>query len=239
MAASIFANAKTVEAPKKPRKKGEKEIVTISGLDKYTALDTLMKVIEPLKESEERGIKDTMIDHFIKDAMETGQRPENFKGVDHHSEASCELRKRSSRSPLSPAELQVLKQSGISTEISIISPAQEEQFIINPEVVAMVEKDSRLAKEFSQALLGIKKLQGMDILLKVEAVAEESVQVVSDKSFADAAKIQSKDEMKQIMNIIGTPAIKAKLTTDKLEDVLEIIKKTGLSLKIDESKKKK
>lgn len=233
--ANLFANAKTMEAPKKPRKKGEKEVVTIKGLDKYTALDTLMKVIAPLKEIEEKEIKDTMIDHFVDTTIEIGERPENFKGIDSHSEASCELRKRSSRSPLSPAELQILKASDISTQTYVIAPAQEEQFVINPEVVALVEKDARLAKEFSQALLGIKKLQGIDILLKMEAVAEESVQVIGDQSFADAAKIKDKAKLKQVMDIIGTMAVKAKLTTDKLDDVLEIVRKTGLKLKIDET----
>lgn len=239
MANNLFTTAKTMDVPKKPLKKGEKEVVTIDGLDKYTALDTLLKVIEPLKEIEEKKVKDIMIDHFVATTMEISERAPNFKGVNNKSEASCELRKRSSRSPLSPAELQILKAAGVSTETYVTAPAQEEQFVINPEVVAMVEKDARLAKEFSQALLGIKKLQGIDILLKMQAMAEESVQVASEQSFADAAKIKDKDKLKQVLGIIGTPSIKAKLTTEKLDEVLEIVKTTGLNLKIDEAAAKK
>ena len=175
-----------------------------------------------------------MIETFVKSTLAAKTRPDNFKGTDQNSEASCELRKRSSKSPLSVTEIAILTQHGVTSETLVLNPAREERFSINPEIVG----NAKLAGKVSDALSKIPELQKMDILLREPAREEESVQIVSEQSFLDAAKLTSADSLKQVYEIIAVPSVKPKMLTDDLQTVLTIIGKAGIKLNTEDKKKK-
>lgn len=226
--ANLFSAAKVVDAPKPPKKKGEKDTVNIGqDLDIVAAIDALVNSLKSVREIHYNNTTKKMVDHFVQDTMINQKRPENFKGVGEESEASCELRKRSSRSVLSESEVEFLDKHNITYGKEVTSPATEEKFFFNPELVA----DSKLATKISKALLSIPELRNMDVLLKEEAREEVSSPVVSDESFDDAAKITDEDTLRQIFGVIGTTAIKAKLTTQSMDVIFDLIKKTGIKLK--------
>lgn len=232
---NLFSAAKTVVDPT-PKKKGAKEEIFIEDLDTYVAIDTLEKTLEGCKESFKIQIVKKMIDTFIKNTLAVQDRPENFKGIGKNSEASCELRKRSSKSPLSVTEVAILTQYGVTTEKVILTPAREERFSINPEIVG----NAKLAELVSTALGKIKELQGMDILFREAPKEAETVDIVSDQSFKDAATITSTDALKQIYEVIATPSVgKPKMNTDNLQDVLNIIGNAGIKISTEDPKKKK
>lgn len=230
---NLFSNAKVVADDPKPRKKGEKEEVAIKDLDTYTAIDTMIKTLEGVKDVYRNPIITEMVDTFVKNTLATQSKPDNFKGIGQNSEASCELRKRTSKSPLSVTELAILKQYNVNTETVVLNPAREEKYSINPEIVG----NAKLAQKVSDALSKIPELKGMDILFLEPAKEAETVEIVSDQSFIDAAKITSADSLKQIYEVIATPAVKPKMLTDDFQTVLNILGKAGIKLSTDKKSK--
>jgi hypothetical protein len=238
---NLFAGAKTV-ADDTPKKKGVKKEVFIKELDVYTAIDTMIKTLEGVKDIYRKPVIDAMETEFVNDTLLCQERPENFKGKGLSSEASCEMKKRSSKSPLSVTELAILAQHKVETEKLIVSPARTESFMMSPDVMEALNSHPDLANDLSAAMMKVlgkvPDLKGKDIILRVPAKEEESVQVIKDSSFDDAAKILNKDDLKQVLGIIGTLSIKPKMTDDKLETVLNLIGKTGMKLSNEEPKKK-
>ena len=224
---NLFSAAKTVADPT-PKKKGKKEEVFIGeSLDTYSAIDTLIKTLTGIKDVYRNQVLEVMTDQFVTETLSTKTKPENFKGLGDQSEASCELRKRSSASVLSDAEVTLLSKYNISTETVVTTPAQEEKFFFNPKLVA----NPKLANKISKALSEIPELQNIDVILREAPKEEVSVQVVADKSFYDAAaNINNAEALKHVFGIIATVAIKPKMTTDDLKVVLGLIEKTGIKL---------
>lgn len=225
---NLFNTAKTVTDPTPKKKKGEKTEVFIGeSLDTYSAIDTMIKTLTGIKDVYRNDVLEAMTKQFVTETLSTKTKPENFKGLGNQSEASCELRKRSSASVLSAAEVALLDKYNISTETVITTPAQEEKFFFNPKLVA----DPKLANKISKALSSIPELANIDVLLREAPKEEVSVQVASDKSFFDAAaNINNAEALKHVYGIIATVAIKPKMTTDDLKAVLSLIEKTGISL---------
>jgi hypothetical protein len=240
IAGNLFSSAavKPTLAPKK--KKGEKEEVFIGDeLDFYAAIDITTKTLGSIKDMYKEAIETKTTNHFINETIATGNRPENFKGLGNLSEASCELRKRSSASPLSSTELEVLKQYNISTQTEIIQIASGETFSFSDEVMELIEGNPKLAIQISNALSAIPGLKGSQILTREEPKEEVSIQIVCDQSFSDAAKIKDPETLKQLYDIIGTKAIgKPKMATDNFSDVLDLLKKAGIKM-FDDKKKSK
>jgi hypothetical protein len=225
---NLFNTAKTVTDPTPKKKKGEKTEVFIGeSLDTYSAIDTMIKTLTGIKDVYRNDVLEAMTKQFVKETLSTKTKPENFKGLGNQSEASCELRKRSSASVLSAAEVALLDKYNVTTETVVTTPAQEEKFFFNPKLVA----DPKLANKISKALSSIPELANIDVLLREAPKEEVSVQVASDKSFFDAAaNINNAEALKHVYGIIATVAIKPKMTTDDLKAVLSLIEKTGISL---------
>jgi len=226
--ANVFSTAKTVAPAPAQKKKGAKEEVFLGdNLDQYAAIDSLTKTLKTFKDTLHGDLVDEIVDTFVETTIDNQSRPDNFKGIGNKSEASCELRKRSSASVLTEAEVNILKQSDVTVETVVLTPATEETFSINPAIVST----PKLANAVSKALSSISELKGMDIIFRTAPQDAVTAQVVSDQSFLDAAKITDATTLKQIYDIIGTPAIKAKMAADAdLKTILALVEKAGLKL---------
>ena len=106
---NLFENAVVAPAIQKSSKKGDKVEVTIEGLRTVAALDAAAKAIDGLKKSLRGSVDGQILDHFVNASTETKRQPENFRGVEEDASASCELRKRSTKSPLNEVEVKILE----------------------------------------------------------------------------------------------------------------------------------
>lgn len=236
-AKNMFAGAKTVENPE-VSKKGKKEAVRvpIKDLDTLAAINTLVTTLNAVKTSIfEPSVKSDMRQYFIEETVSGDKRPENFRGVGKLSEASCEMRKRSSSSPLNETEEAILTKYGVSFEEVVISPAVEERFFFNPDIL----KSAKLMKLISGKLSEIPELANMDVIMRQPAKEAETAKVVTDKSFEDAANLTDSDSVSQVLDIIGVLAVKAKMETNDMNEVLKLIQTAGIKLVVDEPKKSK
>lgn len=209
---SIFSNAKSVASAPKGKSKPKKKEVSIDGLEQLAEVDALIKNLEALREDLDRNVKDKAREIFI-DLGKTA-RPENFRGVDGDAEASIEFRKRSSRSVLTPAEVEAFEKLNIPVEtIQDVS----ETYIINPAYAG----DSALLQKIDVALKKVKDLPE-DFILKQEGVSRK---VVGENT---VTAVFSKGLIRQFFDSIGVLAVKPKLD---VTDISAIAKKVAAYIK--------
>lgn len=117
---SRFAKARADAGakPKTTRKKAAKPEYTIKGLKDYSAVRDAIKALEGLEETLKADVHDQITSLFVQDGITTHSQPVNFNGLDVGATGSCQLRKRSTRSSLKPAEIELLKEHGIEMEES-------------------------------------------------------------------------------------------------------------------------
>jgi len=211
---SMFDNAKTVKTGTKA--KATKEFINIPGLLVSAGLDVVIKSLTALKKSKDAEIKETMMGLFAAKGVETGKRPESFRGQDGAAEASCELRIRSSASALTEDEITLLASKNIPTETVVDTV---ETFVINPEYLA----DAKIMGAIEKALKGVKGIPE-DLFLKQEG---KSKTVVGEGAF-DAlfsAKGITVEEALDLLPLISVPAIKPTLKDDDLGTAFDIARK--------------
>jgi hypothetical protein len=207
---NIFANA-TIAAPKKSTKKATKAEVKIKGLEVYAALDAAYKTIEALKVEARENINAQIQAYFVGEGAALKAQPANFRGVDADASASCELRKRSSRSFLNDQEVQLLAEAGIPVEEVQDKP---ETFIINPAYLS----DTVLMNKIGTLLGSVKGIPA-DFIQKQEA---KKSTVVTDESLIALFKKQEA-EIETLLPVITTTAVKPTLAKDKTAEALRLV----------------
>lgn len=126
---SMFNKAKTIAAaPKKTSAKSKTEI-EIAGIEHLAMIDALQKTLDTVRGTLEAEIKTAAAERFAAHIQETGQRPDNFTGVEGGATASIQFRRKSSAYALSEEAVALLRDSGIEPEKQIATP---QLFAINP-----------------------------------------------------------------------------------------------------------
>lgn len=150
--ANVFAKAKQAATTPtaKATKKKERPQVAISGLNGLAAIHVIEKSFETLKETFETDVKNKALAHFIEEGIALKRAPENFRGLDTHSSASLELKKRSTKSVISADDKKLLDKYGISYDTG---ETVTTTYMINPKY----KDDEKLLSKVSAALetLGI------------------------------------------------------------------------------------
>ena len=101
--ANLFSTASTIKVePKKTSKADNKAKIEIEGLQDYTLVDSLEKNLKAIKETLAGQVKTQMKEIFTR---QSNKRPDNFRGIEKHASASCELRKRTIASVLTEEEV--------------------------------------------------------------------------------------------------------------------------------------
>jgi hypothetical protein len=207
---NLFATATTAPV-KKSVKKGAKAEVQIAGLEVYAALDAAYKTIEALKVSARENIDAQIQAYFVREGAALKAQPANFRGIESDASASCELRKRSSRSFLNEQEVQLLEEAGIPIDTIQDKP---ETFIINPAYLA----DTALMNKVGE-VLGTMKGIPIDFIQKQEA---KTTTVVSDESLAVLFQ-KTLAEIEALLPILATTAVKPTLAADKTAEALRLV----------------
>jgi hypothetical protein len=209
---SFFSAKFVVTATPKGKTKSKKKEVTIDGLEQLAEIDAMIKNLSALREDLDRTVKDKAREIFIDLGQTT--RPENFRGVDGDAEASIEFRKRSTRSVLTPAEVEAFEKLNIPVEtIQDVS----ETYIINPAYAG----DSALLEKIDNALKKVKNLPE-DFILKQGGTSRK---VVGDDTVTE---VFSKGLIRQFFDTIGVLAVKPKLD---VTDISVIAKKVMAYIK--------
>jgi hypothetical protein len=164
-----------------------------------------------MKESLASSVDAQIVDFFVNASAASKRQPENFRGVEEDASASCELRKRSVRSPLNEVEVQILSENNSSVE-EVVDRA--ETFIINPKYVT----DEKL---MSRVGMTLGKIPGMpaDFIQKQEA---KKTTVVADSALADVFAKPS-DKVAELLRIVGVIALKPTLANTDLAAVMGMI----------------
>ena len=103
---SIFSQAKALPEPKTKAKAKATDGVEVKGLEDYALIDALIKSLGAVKDTLAVAIKDESRELFV--SVKDKKRPPNLKAYDGDATASIQLQKRSTRSPLSTDEVELL-----------------------------------------------------------------------------------------------------------------------------------
>lgn len=180
---NVFAAAKVV-APEKPKtsKKSDKREVHMQGLEDYAVLDSLIKSLSAMRETLGEELKESMKLEFVKVGLETKKRPENYRGVEGDANASCELKKRSSASVLTPEEVEMLTKDSIPFENKVVSPAK---YVINSAYM----NDQDVLNRVGAQIAKIKDLPDDFIVMEQEdvkpIVSDETLEKVFETGLAN------------------------------------------------------
>jgi len=224
---NVFKTAKSVPPPTTSKTEAAKNELVIGGdLDTLSAINALITSLTTISLSFEKSVKNTMFVKFVDDTLFHKKRADNFTGKGDLSTASCEMRKRSSRSYLNEAEVEVLKKNSIPMDEMVTQEAVAERFFFNPEIIT----DGDIAEKISRALSSIPELDGKDVILRQEPREAVKRPAVSEASFDHASKISDKAALSEVLGIISTLAIKPKLNTQDLDVILNVIRKSGVKI---------
>lgn len=127
--ASLFATAKRVTPTPGVAKADQTDLVPTPGIHLSASISVVEKVLEVLKKTARRPVEEAANARWIAEALKTQKRPDNFRAVDATfdasgkvlstdlgKQASVELRKRGTNSPLKPEEMALLDNENISYE---------------------------------------------------------------------------------------------------------------------------
>jgi hypothetical protein len=205
--ANLFSTAQTLEVAAKPKKGGKvKAKAEIEGLEDFATVTTLLKNLETIQKTMEGPIKEKMKEVFL---AQNSTYPESFEGTEGSASASCECRKRTTKSVLKEDEVEELEEDGIEVGSEEIVP---ERFIINPAHA----QNKALLQKVSDALKGVPGLPEDFIVLQAAQVNR----IVSDVTFREVCEAGL---LEKHFSKIATLAIKPKL--EKEIDIKAVISK--------------
>lgn len=206
--ANLFDKAARVSA--KTSKK-EKRVVSVDGLEELALIDAALTTLESYRKTLETNVKELVAEEFVRASMDLNGRPENFVGEEGVATASCELRKRSSRSPLSAEEVEMLESFAIPYDTNV---SVEGTYRINPKYAT----NKALLNKLSAALV---KSGAPDDLFEYQEQVE--TKIVSD---ATMEQVFRKDEetVRTLFSVVGVLALKPKFE-GAFENVVKAVTK--------------
>lgn len=230
---NIFANATVIEPKKakpKSKAKAKREVDMGTSLDVSAAIGALTVSLESIKETIDEELKAKMTKEFVEEAIRTQRRPESFKGTSTQSSASCEIRKRSTRSVLKEEEINFLNLHGVETETKVIKEAIPERYVINPKAFAEPE----LLQEISNRLDGLTTKDGEGLVLLQEAKDAVEAEVVGNNTLDDVSKkITNPSILARVFEIVSVNALgKFKLEDSSLNNIFAILLEAGIDARI-------
>ncbi len=210
---NMFDKAKKVEPKPAKGKKSKGREVAVKNLNQLASIKAVLAALEGMAKTTEAEIKAQMAEEFVTEGCAIGRRPENFKGIDAGATASCQIRKRSSRSVLTEGEVELLEANGITYETI---DDVEDTFVINPAYAG----DSDLLQKISKKLEQIKDLPE-DFIQHQEG---KSRRVASDDSIQEIFTLKP-EVTSELLDVVATLAIRPKLDNADLKGCLARISK--------------
>ena len=213
MVKNMFANAKAVNGKVKAKKADDKRKVAIKGLEAYASICALEDTIKALKDTFRAQVNEGVTAEFVREGKHLKRRPDNFRGTENNASASCELRKRSSASSLTDAEVELLERHGVSfTEVGDVV----ETYIINP----AYKDNEELLNKVGKALGKVAGIPDDFLQLQVAAKKKVTTDTSLDEVFAKSPEL-----IEPLLAVVGTMAVKPKLENGDVSTALDTVKK--------------
>ena len=154
----MFSSAKKVAiAPQAPTKgKPSKPTDLIEGWEELCALDAVSKALAGLVTLKKQAIEEGPVtDLLVTRGLATGRKPESLSPVEGDGKGSAYIAKRSTRSPLSEEELELLSETvgeaNVGGYVETVE-AQPAMLAVNPAYAG----DEALLRKIDKALAGVK-----------------------------------------------------------------------------------
>jgi hypothetical protein len=238
-APDAFANAEVVPnatAPKS-KKKTDRPEFDVKGLTNLAACRAVMAMLKGAEETFKAPVDKRIFDLYLERAFATKSVPVNFTGVDEvmdkdgkvqiaSATASCEMKKRSTASPLSADEVAILDNLKIPHEEVIVTPAIPERYFIDEELV----QDADVRAAISEAIAKHPKLKGLTIIKKQAPAEAVTKEVVTDASVIAACQLQDKDKMERALKIVVGPSVKTVFEQEDVKAALAVLAAAGIVL---------
>jgi len=205
---SMFNKAKTIAPAPKAKLAKQKAEVEIAGIEHLAMIDALQKTLETLRSTLESEIKSAAAERFVALIQATGQRPDNFTGIEGNGFASLQFRRKSSAYALSEEAVTLLRENGIEPEKQVTTPAL---FAINPsyasdqDLLAKVEK--AIAKIVPEDFIVMQEEQSK--LIATEDTLNTAISKRCDAAVISALTTIScglklrKTDMRSILHFVG------------------------------------
>jgi hypothetical protein len=208
---ALFANAKTIEAPKKSTKTKDTLQHFVKGLSRFAAINAAIKSLTALAKVEETAVKNELTDRFIKSGMERNTKPDNFEGLEGKATASCQLKIRSSASVLSEDEAALLKVHKVPFTNVV---KQQEAFLINPQYTLDMELLARVEAALAEIDLP------EDFILRQEEI---SVNIVAPESIDTVMAMKDEKTVRALLPLVTTLSVAPKIKGDFWGIIDEIV----------------
>lgn len=203
----MFKNAAVLTKPAPAAAKKTKDEIALAGLEQLAELDAAIKALTGAKAAIEQTVKAAAFDEFMNLAS-NGKRPESFRGVDGNASASVEMRKRSTASALTDAEVELLAANGLTATKAISTP---KLFGINPKHAENTELLARVED-------ALKDIVPEDFIVVQE---ERSKMVVADEVIEAAFRNKAPRE---VIATVTCMALKPKLNETNIEKILDDVR---------------
>lgn len=215
----MFDKTKTIDTAPKKAAKPAAPTATIVGVFAYTCLDTVISALNGLKDVYEKKIKDSAIQHWIKEGMSAKARPANFKGAEGSARTQLDLKQRPSNSPVTGDDIDQCEKAGIPLFDNV---KQIGAWVINPEIVADQEKMDTMAK-------ALKKLPfAADLFMWQEEV---TCKVVKESTIDAIFKLDDPKEVEKFIRMLCV--VSAKPTQESTDDAFKHVSKmTGEAISL-------
>jgi hypothetical protein len=235
-----FANAEVVPtatvAPK--GKKAARPEFEVKGLTNLAACRAIIATLKGAEETFKAPIDKRIFDVYVDRAFATKSVPVNFTGIDEiknkdgkttmaSASASCEVKKRSTASPLSEDEQKELRNLKIPFTEETVVPAIPERYFIDEELV----QDPDVRAAISAALASSPKLKGLTLIKKQAPTEAVTKMVVTDESVIAACQLQNRDQMERALKIVVGTAVKTVFEQEDVKIALDVLAAAGIKLK--------
>lgn len=221
---SVFATATKIAA--KNNSKPERELVPVPGLARFAAVVAVEKLVKAIKETYRDPIKAVANSRWVAEIIKKEVRPENFRAVDavvdggnlvtdEGKQASIEMRKRGTNSPLKDEERTALEADGVPYSWAPMKEGQS-QFGLNPKY----ESDPRLEEwGVKMAELGIPEDFIVQMLKPV--VDEETLRATFKRKDKESEQ-QFTDRLGRLIPIVTVLGVKPVTDQDPVDALTQL-----------------
>ena len=208
---NIFEKARK-NAPTTEEK--QTKAVEINDLHLLTSLGIVITAVQTLYATVEGKVKGIVADKFIELGTASKHQPKNFEGVDGDARASCQLRKRVSRSALTEEQVAFCTKHGISTQEEV---KQEEKYAVNEKY----HEDQATLEKASKCLVKAGLPEDF-IVLQPKIATMGTTKTSIEEVFA---KVPNRDDIRVLLDIVSTLALGLKLEGGDVREAIKTVTK--------------
>lgn len=199
---------KTVAAPKKSKK--VKAEIQLEKLDLIASLKVMEKTFENECQIHMAEAKEVSLEAMVEFCHSTKLPPESLMGTGERSTASVEIRRKGTNSPLTSDAVKALTEAGVEFDNNVTVPAR---FVMNPDL------SQDILLKISMAIMKDPTLRAIhEVTPIIQRQEEVSINVASEETIRQIAKLNDKDQVRELLKVTTTLAIgKFNFDGDKIE----------------------